>query len=208
MKSKKNLLHQLVLMPHFNKSDVFHLGTQMGLKKSTINTYVSRFLKSREIFQLKRSVYVSSNFFNKNKDDISYLFYLANISRTPSYVTSWSALQYYNLATESIRSIISVTPNITRSYKTKAGSFLYHSIKKNLFTDFSLVERKFCFFIASPAKALFDLLYFKTNQFRNIDYKMIYNLIKELRIDIDEMSREDREKFDTIIKNYIHERAN
>ncbi len=205
MKCKKNILHQLETMPYFSKSDVFHLGKQLGLKETTINTYVSRFLKHKEILQLKRATYVSSDFFNKNKDNISYLFYLSNIIRTPSYITSWSALQYYNLATESIRSIISVTPNVTRSYKTKAGSFIYHSIKRNIFTDFSLVEGEFCFFIASPAKALFDLLYFKTNQFRGVNSKIVYNLIKELRIDIEEMKIEDKKKFDTMIKNYIHE---
>ena len=45
---------------------------------------------------------MSADFFDKNRSDISYSFYLANIIRTPSYVSSWAALQYYNLTTEAI----------------------------------------------------------------------------------------------------------
>jgi len=135
MKSKKNLLEQLKILPYFNKDTVFQLAKQLGLKDSTVNTYISRFLKYKEIVQLKRSLYVSSSFFEKNKNDVSYLFYLANIIRTPSYVSSWAALQYYNLTTEAIHSVTSVTPKVTRDYQARAGNFSYHSIKKELFPN-------------------------------------------------------------------------
>ncbi len=205
MKSKKNLLEQLKPLPHFGKSTVYQLGTQLGLKNTTIDTYISRFLKYREIFQLKKGLYVSTDFFDKNKNDISYSFYLANIIRTPSYVSSWTALQYYNLSTEAIRSIASVTPKVTRDYKTKAGDFAYQSIKKNFFLDFILIKGKFNFFIASPSKALFDLLYFRTRQFRGITFKHIETLIEELRIDIDEMEKKEQAKFYLMIKKNFHE---
>lgn len=205
MKSKKNLLEQLKSLSYFGKSTVHQLGIPLGLKDATIDTYISRFLRNKEIFQLKRSVYVSSDFFNKNKDDISYAFYLANVIRTPSYVSSWAALQYYNLTTEAIHSITSVTLKVTRAYQTKAGNFMYQSIKKELFSDFSLVKGKFDFFIAPPAKALFDLLYFRTRQFSGMNQEKITKLIEELRIDIDEIADKERAKFSNMIKQVIHE---
>ena len=125
--------------------------------------------------------------------------------RPPSYVSSWTALQYYNLATEAIHVITSVTPKITRAYQTKAGNFMYQSIKKELFSDFSLVNGTFDFYIASPAKALFDLCYFRTRQFRGMDQGKVNALIEELRIDIDEMSLEERETFYALIKKHLHE---
>jgi len=189
-------------LPYFSKNTVYQLGKQLGLKDSTVNTYISRFLRYKEIIQLKRGLYVSSDFFEKNKNDVSYSFYLANIIRTPSYVSSWAALQYYNLATEAIYSITSVTPKVTRDYQTKAGNFYYHSIKKELFSEFSLTKGKFDFFIALPSKALFDLLYFRTNQFRTTSVKNIKVLIDELRIDINEMDKNERDKFYTMIKKY------
>lgn len=202
MKSKKNLLEQLKPLPHFGKSNVSQLGKQLGLTGSTVDTYISRFLKYKEIYRLKNGLYVSADFFEKNRNDISYSFYLANVIRTPSYVSSWAALQYYNLATEAIHSITSVTPKVTRDYRTKVGNFAYQSIKKELFSDFSLAKGKFDFFIASPAKALFDVLYFRTNEFRGITPKNIKRLIEELRIDIDEMDKTEQERFYTMIKKY------
>lgn len=203
MKSKKNLLEQLKLLPHFNKNTVEQLGKQLGLKDTTVGTYISRFLKYKEIISLKKGLYISTDFFEKNRTDISYSFYLANIMRTPSYVSSWAALQYYNLATEAIHSITSITLKVTREYQTKAGDFAYQSIKKDLFFDFSLVTGQFDFFIASPAKALFDLLYFRTRQFRGVSLEDIKKLIEELRIDIDEMDKIEQEKFYLMIKKVI-----
>lgn len=202
MKSKNNLLEQLKSLPHFSKDIVYQLGKQLGLKDSTVDTYISRFLKYKEIYRLKNGLYVSVSFFDKNKDDISYSFYLANIIRTPSYISSWAALQYYNLVTETIHTITSVTPKVTRNYQTKAGNFAYQSINKGLFSNFSLVKGKFNFFIASSSKALFDLLYFKTRQFRGVSLDTIKALAAGLRIDIDEMDREERAKFNTMIKKY------
>lgn len=202
MKSKKNLLEQLKPLPHFGKSTVFQLGKQFGLTDSTVDTYISRFLKYKEIYRLKNGLYVSADFFEKNSNDISYSFYLANVIRTPSYVSSWAALQYYNLTTEAIHSVTSVTTKVTRDYQTKAGNFVYQSINKELFSGFSLVKGKFDFFIASPARALFDLLYFRTSEFRGMTSENIRMLIEELRIDSNEMDKTEQEKFYTLIKKY------
>lgn len=211
MKSSKNLLDQLNTLSHFSKKTIYQLGKQFGLKDTTIDTYISRFLKRREIIQLKKGLYVAADFFNKKKGDISYSFYLANILRMPSYVSSWTALQYYNLTTESIHTITSITPKVTRKYKTKAGIYVYQSIKKELFSDFSLAKGAsnsstgmFDFFIASPSKALFDLIYFRTHQFRGVQFKDIKTMVEEIRIDIEEMNKEDRSTFYKIIKKYIN----
>lgn len=202
MKGKNNLLEQLNPLPYFSKDTVNQLGKQLGLKVSTVDTYISRFLKRKEIYKLKNGLYISADFFDKNNNDFSYPFYLANIIRTPSYVSSWAALQFYNLTTESIHTVTSVTPKVTRDYQTKAGNFSYQSIKKEFFCDFSLVKGTFDFFIASPSKALFDLLYFRTHQFRNASTKNIKALVEELRVDIDEMDIHEQEKFYVMVKKY------
>lgn len=205
MKSSKNLLEQLKNLPFFSKSTVHQLGIQLGVRKTTIDTYISRYLNKREILQLKRAVYVTSDFYNRNKNDISYTFYLANIIRSPSYVSSLAALQYYDLTTEAIHSVTSVTLKITREYHTRAGNFTYQSIKKDLFSNFTLVKGRFDFFIASPSKALFDLLYFRTHQFRGMNLEGVNKLIAELRIDLDEMEPDEKTKFAGMIEKYIYE---
>jgi len=213
-KAKENLLIELKSLPYFNKDYIFQLGideTKYNLKKSTIDTYISRFLKSKEILSLGRGVYVTTDFYHKNKGDISYKFYLANILRAPSYVSSWAALQYYDLITEAVYTITSVTTRVTRSYNIKAGNFTYQSIQKELFSEFSLIKGQpgssaggFDFFIASPSKALFDLLYFRTRQFRGVRLADIKSLVQELRVDLEEMNEKERNNFFTMIKKYIN----
>ncbi len=205
MKSKNNLLEQLKNLPHFSKNTVYQLGKQLGLEDSTVNTYISRFLKYKEIYRLKNGLYITANFFDKKSNDISYSFYLANVIRTPSYISSWAALQYYNLTTEAIHSVTSVTIKVTKEYQTKAGNFAYQSINKELFTDFSLAKGKFDFYIASPSKALFDLIYFRTRQFSGLSPEKVRAMIAELRIDIDEMDKDEQDKFYSMINKRCHE---
>lgn len=205
MKSNNNLLEQLKSSPFFNKNSVFQLGDKLGLKKTSIDTYISRYLKRKEIIQLKNGLYVTTDFYDKKKSDISYLFYLANIIRTPSYVSSWAALQYYGVVTEVVKIVTSVTPKVSRTYHTKAGTFSYHSIQKALFNNFTLIRGGFDFFIAEQSKALFDVLYFKTHQFRGVQPEDISKLINELRIDIDEIDKTEVVKFHTMVNRYFHE---
>ena len=218
MKSKENLLDLLKPLPHFSKDIVHQLSVQLGLKNATVDTYISRFLKHKELLQLKNGLYASADFFSKHKSDISYSFYLANIIRTPSYVSSWTALQYYNLTTEAIHGMISVTPKITRTYKTKAGIFVYQSMQKELFSNFVLIKGApaspvrssngqaggFNFFIATPSKALFDLLYFRTRQFRGFRLEEMKALVEDLRIDMGEMDTEEQVKFYAMMKDHFH----
>lgn len=198
----KKLLDLLKPLSFFSKDIIIQLGRDLGLEETSVDVYISRFLKYKKIMRLKKGLYVSVDFFNTNKDSISYKFYLANIIRKPSYISSWTALQYYGLVTEIIYQTISISTKLTRNYLNKAGNFAYKKIKKDLFTDFYLKEGEFSFYIASPAKALFDLLYFKTNQFHGISVEDVGNLINELRIDFDEMKKTEQDKFYSILNKY------
>ncbi len=203
MKYREILLNQLKPLPYADRAIIRHLSKQYGLKEGTVDAYIKHSLARKDLIQLKKSMYVTTDFYEKNISDISYKFYIANVLKTPSYVSSWAALQYYDLTTEVIANVISVTPKITRMYTNRVGNFSYHSIKKDLFSGFSLVKGKFDFFIASPAKALFDLLYFRTHQFRGIHLEMIAGMVDELRIDIDEMDKKERAAFYAMIKKYL-----
>jgi len=43
MKSKNILLEQLKNLPYFSKDTVHQLGGQLELKKTTVDTYISRY---------------------------------------------------------------------------------------------------------------------------------------------------------------------
>ena len=204
MKYRTILFEQLKSLPYFEKGAIRQLSEQHGLKSTTVDSYVSQTLKRKEILSLRKGLYVSADFYNKNKGDISYIFYLANILRRPSYVSSWTALQFYNLTTEVIHTTMSVTKKTTRDYKTKIGDFSYQSIKSELFSGFNLGKSKFDYFMASPSKALFDLLYFRTRQFNGIRFENIDSYVGDLRVDLDEMDDQERHMFYSMVKSYIH----
>jgi len=205
MKSTYNLLELLKPLPHFGKADIKQLGEQLEITPATIDTYISRYLRRHDIIKLRRGLYVTTAFFEQHQADVSYTFYLANTMRQPSYVSSWTALQYYNLTTEAVRAVTSVTPKVTRRYQNKAGNFIYQSIRRDLFSGFILGEGDHQFFIATPAKALFDLLYFRTHQFRGLARTVIPVLIDELRIDFDEMPPTEQKRFYELINQHLHE---
>lgn len=203
MKYREILLEQLKPLPYFDRTAICLLGQQYSLKEATLDTYITRSLSRKNIIQLKRGVYTTTDFYEKNSGDRSYTFYLANILRTPSYVSSWAALQYYDLTTEVIHNTTSVTLKNTRNYHNKVGNFIYQSIKKELFSGFILAKGKFDFFIATPSKALFDLVYFKTHQLRGVRFEMVSGIIEELRIDINEMDKKEQATFYRSIKNFF-----
>ena len=204
MKYRLVILEQLKTQPYFEKRAIQQLSEQYGLKRTTVDSYISVSLRRREIIALRRGLYVSSVFYDQNKSDISYRYYLANVIRRPSYVSSWTALQYYNLTTEVIHPTTSVTAKTTRDYRTRIGDFSYQSLQKKLFACFSSEKRAFEFFIASPAKALFDLLYLRTRHFRATGSKDLDALLSSLRIDMDELSEQERTTFYSLVEDYIH----
>ena len=164
---------------------------------------ISRLLKKKELIQLKKGLYVTANYAKMHQKDISYTFALANILHRPSYISSWSALQYYNLTTEAIYETISVGLKTTRNYSNPLGSFKFFSIKKDLFTDFSLVKTDCSFLIASPAKALFDMLYFRTRRFSSLSTEDVKTILFNLRINMDEMPKREEKKFYKMLKTYL-----
>ena len=105
MKYREILLEQLKLLPYFNKETISQIGKQYGLKSTTVDSYISRSLARKDLIPLKNGLYISADFYHKNKSDISYSFYLANVLRTPSYISTWAALQYYNLVTEMVQAV-------------------------------------------------------------------------------------------------------
>jgi len=205
MKFRKVIIDQVKELPFFSKEVFRQLCSKHGLALSTVDSYIHKALKQGEIISLKRGLYVTKDFYEKNISDIGYTFFLANILWKPSYVSSWAALDYYGMTTDVIATITSVTTRRTKTYfnkrkfNKKIGGFIYNSIKKDLFKDFKAIKSRngFKFFIATPPKALFDLLYLRTNRFR----RPKKNILEDLRIDIDEMGKSEIKKLKRLFKD-------
>lgn len=197
MKYKKSLLRGLIKYPYFNKESLKTEVKRFGLSEHSVNAY----LKDNSIVRLKRDFYIHREIFKKNKSDLSYIFYIANNLRTPSYISLESAMQFYGLMTQTIAyTVTSVTNKVTRSYNTKMGKFIYRSIKDDLFDYYETYTKgNYQFLIATNFKCIFDYLYFFTDMFRNKIDNTIFDI---LRIDIQELSKKDKASLNKLFRKY------
>jgi predicted transcriptional regulator of viral defense system len=121
-------------------------------------------------------------------------FIIANILCEPSYISLESALSYYGILPQFPFAITSITSRKSRKYEVKTinKTFIYSRISSRWFWGY---EKKDGFLIATPEKALLDILYFDSKGISNLDPK---------ELDITQLRREEimklLESFETVAK--------
>jgi predicted transcriptional regulator of viral defense system len=113
--------------------------------------------RDKQIFRLKRGLYVCS----PNVTGVALSTELiANHLYTPSYVSMSSALRYYGLIPEEVFVMQSMTLKHSRDFDTSFGRFEYTYISKDVFPVglSSINKKEYAFVIATPEKALCDLI--------------------------------------------------
>ena len=162
------------------------------------NKKVTWLEKQGVIIRLKRGLYVV-NPEHSGKTLSSEL--IANHLYTPSYISMSTALRYYGLIPEAVYVHQSMTVKHSRSFQTPVGSYDYKYISREAFSIGvrSMHKGDYAFLIASPEKALCDLI--ANSSKVNLRYMKdveIY-LEQDIRIDMDEFYKMD----ETIFKDYI-----
>jgi len=129
----------------------------------------SRYVKSESLIRLKRDLYILPQVFNRLGEE--EIFSIANLLQTPSYISLTTALSYYNLTTQQTPNFTeSVALKRTKEIKIENKIFNYSLLKKDFY--FGFIKRN-DFFIASPEKALADLIYLSAIGKYNADFDAI-----------------------------------
>lgn len=154
--------------------------------------------KQGYILRIKRGLYVV-NPEHSGKTLSSEL--IANHLYAPSYISMSTALRYYGLIPEAVYVHQSMTIKHSRSFQTPIGNYDYKYISREAFSVGvrSLDKREYAFLIASPEKALCDLI--ANSSMVNLRYlKDVENYLEhDIRMDMEEFY-----KFDpTILEEYI-----
>ncbi len=162
------------------------------------NKKVTWLEKQGVIIRLKRGLYVV-NPEHSGKTLSSEL--IANHLYAPSYISMSTALRYYGLIPEAVYVHQSMTVKHSRSFQTPVGSYDYKYISREAFSIGvrSMHKGDYAFLIASPEKALCDLI--ANSSKVNLRYMKdveIY-LEQDIRMDMDEFYKMD----ETIFKDYI-----
>lgn len=175
---KKSLLLKLNNLLYFNKETIRSLSNE---SENTISKSITRWISNGTLVKLKNGIYTTRESFEDNKDEPGYSEVIASILRSPSYISLEYALDSYEMLTESVYAITSVTMKCNRSYQNKTGTYLYRSISENLFKGYEI--RKFKeheYYFATKSKALFDYIYLRTkiisNTLEDRDIKEEYRL--------------------------------
>ena len=150
------------------------------------------------IIRLKRGLYVA-NPKHSGKTLSSEL--IANHLYAPSYISLSTALRYYGLIPEAVYVHQSMTVKHSRSFQTPIGSYDYKYISREAFSVGvrSIHKGDYAFLMASPEKALCDLI--ANSSKVNLRYMKdveIY-LEQDIRMDMDEFYKMDA----TILEDYI-----
>ena len=155
--------------------------------------------KNGYIIRLKRGLYVV-NPEHSGKTLSNEL--IANHLYAPSYISMSTALRYYGLIPEAVYTHQSMTVKHSRSFQTPTGNYDYKYIARDAFSVGvrSINKGEYAFLIASPEKALCDLI--ANSSKVNLRFlKDAQNYLEhDIRMDMEEFYKLDTTIFEEYIK--------
>jgi len=149
--------------------------------------------KSGEILRLKKNLYVVSG---KTSQKSLSKELIANHLYGISYISLETALVYYGMIPERVYSVCSMTTKRAKIFSTPLGYFVYKTVPIDYFSigiRQEIINNSYAFFIATPTKAICDMIIATPNLRLQSVKAMLNYLIEDLRIDFDVLETLDRE---------------
>lgn len=176
-----------------NKTDKLLLFDKKSLKmlekdSNTLNANIKYWLKNSDLVALKKGTYLFKEKYDRENKKDDYMEYIANQLIQPSYVSLEYVMAKYQLLSEPVRAITSITVKNPREFYNKLGVWRYYALPQKLFTGY-----KIKYFRGSPiaeatkAKAVFDFLYLR---FRR-GMKASRQNIDDLRLNWENLNSQD-----------------
>ena len=137
-----------------------------------------------QIIRLKKGLYILS----EDESGKSYnRFLIANHLYGPSYVSMQTALRYYGLIPEQVYAVQSVTSKAARQFDTPLGHFYFTHCSAEWLSVGVRMQRDegLSYLIATPEKALFDLVQFTSGISMRYQCEVAEWLENDLRFDMD-----------------------
>lgn len=133
-----------------------------------LHDQISRWQKKGLIYKLRQGLYALDA--SDRKAQFSNYF-LANQICSPSYISLETAMGFYSMIPEGVFAYTCITTKKTQEYHNHYGSFYYHNLDVELFSDFLVYQDEFdnSFYMASREKALADFLFFKLRGLKDYD---------------------------------------
>lgn len=151
-------------------------------------TKLTHLMNSKALIRVKKSLYVFGPLFNRHSYSLETL---ANLIYGPSYVSLEWALQTYGMIPERVEEITSVTFKRKTIFETPIGRFSYAHRSLSVYPAGIIQHQASAYqtyLIATPEKALIDLLVIRRGQITKIsDLEEI--LFEDFRIEEDDLHK-------------------
>lgn len=149
--------------------------------------------KQQQLIRLKKGLYVVAPAISRTELSRELI---ANHLYGPSYISLETALSFHGLIPERVYTVQSVTTKRAKQFNTPLGTFNYRAVPENYFSigiQQKESESKSVFLIASPEKALCDLILLNSGlRIQSVKAMKVY-LEENMRIDLTEKDSWDIE---------------
>lgn len=192
-------MHQIL---HFAETAYIEAQHLIPLLSDYTNPYdfITRLVRKGDLIRLKNGFFVIAEKIQKNPVPYNQI---ANLLYGPSYLSFEWALSYYGMIPEGVYVITSVSATKSKSYATPLGTFDYHYLSHSRYTIGLDLQKDFAgnFLIATPEKALADLIHFKSKNLET-PKDMLLDLVEARRIDETVLKTLNRNHLSEIAENY------
>jgi len=158
----ETLQYQFKDRPFFETPEVIALFDQT---ERQLLPRISRWVRQGKLIRLRRGKYLLPSPYQNRP---AHPYYISNYLYRPSFISLYTALQYYQCIPEEVAAIQGVTTRQTATWNTGLGRFRYFCTTPDRFFGYSKIilgdgEQQSAL-IADRERALIDVCYFSTGE--------------------------------------------
>lgn len=162
---------------------------------------ISYLCQTGQIVRIRKGVYILGK--NHPRYSPPSQYRLANILYGPSYLSLQTALAYYGLIPEAVHEVTSMNAKRHKRFTTPLGVYSYHYLAPNIYSvgiEFVPVDQGGPFLIATPVKALLDLIWLHR---RGIEAGGVQTFLEQdMRVDMEDPRIGPSLEYNRVVKLY------
>jgi hypothetical protein len=191
---RHTILSAFERLPYFTIEGFRQFAGDDVVDDAHVRTALYRWVKAGHLIALKKGVYMHRRFYEQHRQDAAFAPVVSAILLPQSYLSLEYVLQQHGILTDITFPVTAITIKNTRTILNSLGTFVYRHIQPQLYCGFQILEAYGVPYAqASAAKALSDYLYLRPLP-ADLEPRR-YNLAEELRLNLDEFTRDEREEF-------------
>lgn len=161
--------------------------------------FISRMVKSGELIRLKNGFFLIAEKIEQSSVPYEQI---ANLLYGPSYISFEWALSFYKMIPEGVYVVTSASATKSKAFNTPVGTFEYTYLSHHRYA-IGIDQKENTagrFLIATPEKALADLIHLKSKKLEGHD--LLSDLIDARRMDEDLLKSLNKKHLIEIAENY------